>query len=154
MEMVRIIRVSTMVRGKRQSTYRFRSSPFLLNPFLRPPNLRIDMKDVGCDRLSWINLRFRNGVLNDGFIPEALGVLTSIWVDGLCQDTPFGHFTYKGWTQPFYFLYDLKISDWKSRHSVPKATRANHSEIAFRESKDVSAQRIHYQVSWPIRWFL
>jgi hypothetical protein len=43
-------------------------SPFLRKPLLRPPNLRVDIKDVECKRLSGITLWFRNAVLNDAFI--------------------------------------------------------------------------------------
>lgn len=59
-ERVKIKRVRVYVRSERQSTYRFCSSPFLRNAFLRPPNLKVDEKEVGCDRLSGITLWFTN----------------------------------------------------------------------------------------------
>ncbi len=67
-ERLKIISVRTTVRSEGWSTYWLHPSSFLRKLFLRPSNLRMDMKDVGCDRLSRIILRSENEMLNDGSI--------------------------------------------------------------------------------------
>jgi hypothetical protein len=74
-EKVKIKRVRVNVRRERQSTYRFCPSPFLLNALLRPPNFRVDTREVGCDRLSSMTLWSMNGGFNND-LTRILGILT------------------------------------------------------------------------------
>jgi len=117
-ERVKITRVRTMVRSEGGSTYWLRPSSLLRKLFLCPPNLRVDIRAAGCDRLSWITLWFRNRVLNDGFtkichpiIFNFSCLLISITMKRICimesQPLLFGD-----WVRIFACCGDLQRFTW------------------------------------------